>query len=702
MLGTGLRFVGLTRGISDFDPSGQSDQQTFYHFHPDEETLIRAALALESSFAPPLTAYGLLPLYMLRGALAFTGVLPGAPALDMDSVQGQVWIYMTARLLAAALSCLSLLLVYWLGRRCFGEWAALLATFFTAVAPVVVQQAHFYTVDGVFLLCSLVCFCVLAKALEKEEWGWAVAVGVCAGAAAAVRLNGLLLALLAAGAFVLQSRSRSIRGVCILSGSAVLVLCLLQPYLLTQPGLLWQSESSNDLAYSLGIARGELIKPWTLFDVDTLPYQHYWTALMPLAVGWVATVLFAASFLAGLRHRQALHLAVVLWPLLCFVLVGGLHTKHVRYLLPLVPFLALLAGDLCMWLIDRAASWRRLVGVVVVIGVLSAGWYGVAFARIYTGEDSRIQAGRWIVAEVPEAHAIGVEQGGFSLGGLVDGTRYTKVPLGIARLFNGKPYLSCGATTHFLTEHVARLDYIALVDVNRYAQFTAVSDLYPAVADFYTRLVAGELGFVVAARFKRYPAWGGRVFADDGVEPSFLGFDHPAVMVFARQGNGAEALARWQRSFGENAQCPDAALREVAGLIAAQRNEDALRAADRLAQAYPDWRPVDLVRTWIYARGGDEASEMAAVTRYRAGFFDVEDAHYGPWASALSFVLAEMPDLALTALGEGALQVAEYQTPAGVRRAMVNSYGEIARLLEERGKTGHAQVARRLAGDVAP
>ena len=76
-------------------------------------------------------------------------------------------------------------------------------------------------------------------------------------------------------------------------------------------------------------------------------------------------------------------------------------------------------------------------------------------------------------------------------------------------------------------------------------------------------------------------------------------------------------------------------MREVAGLIAAQRNEDALRAADRLAQAYPDWRPVDLVRTWIYARDSDEAAEMAAVTRYRAGFFDVEDAHYGPWASAL-------------------------------------------------------------------
>ena len=38
-------------------------------------------------------------------------------------------------------------------------------------------------------------------------------------------------------------------------------------------------------------------------------------------------------------------------------------------------------------------------------------------------------------------------------------------------------------------------DYIAIVDVNRYRQFTAVPDLYPAAAAFYQKLVAGELGF---------------------------------------------------------------------------------------------------------------------------------------------------------------------------------------------------------------
>ena len=205
ILGAGLRFVGLTRGISDFDPAGRSDRQAFYHFHPDEETLIRAALLLDSPFDPPLTAYGLLPLYMLRGALLATDFMLDV-SIDYDTTEGRISVFLTARVVSACLSCLSLLLVYWLGRRCFGEWAGLLATFFVAVAPVAVQQAHYYTVDDVFLFFSLACFCALAKVLDEEAWSGAVFVGVCAGMAAAVRLNGLLLALLAVGAILFQAR----------------------------------------------------------------------------------------------------------------------------------------------------------------------------------------------------------------------------------------------------------------------------------------------------------------------------------------------------------------------------------------------------------------------------------------------------------------------------------------------------------------
>ena len=75
--GFALRFVGLTRGDSTFVVSGKSQSESgraFYHFHPDETTLIKAALGPIDPLAPGLTSYGTLPVYLLRGVLEFNRI----------------------------------------------------------------------------------------------------------------------------------------------------------------------------------------------------------------------------------------------------------------------------------------------------------------------------------------------------------------------------------------------------------------------------------------------------------------------------------------------------------------------------------------------------------------------------------------------------------------------------------------------------
>ena len=85
----------------------------------------------------------------------------------------------------------------------------------------------------------------------------------------------------------------------------------------------------------------------------------------------------------------------------------------------------------------------------------------------------------------------------------------------------------------WLEEQLANLlDYLAITDVNRYQHFTAVPELIPGGAAFYEALMKGELGFDLIRRFKNYPSIAGLEFRDDGSEPTFTGFDHPAVMVF--------------------------------------------------------------------------------------------------------------------------------------------------------------------------
>ena len=55
---------------------------------------------------------------------------------------------------------------------------------------------------------------------------------------------------------------------------ATSVLLSLQPYLLFNPDLLWQARTHGDFGFSLGVARGDTLRPWTLVDVHTVPDLH--------------------------------------------------------------------------------------------------------------------------------------------------------------------------------------------------------------------------------------------------------------------------------------------------------------------------------------------------------------------------------------------------------------------------------------------
>lgn len=65
--------------------------------------------------------------------------------------------------------------------------------FLAAVAPIAVQQAHFYTIDGLFTCLSLAVFYLALRISEQEaRWRYLLA-GALIGICGAVRFNGLLL-----------------------------------------------------------------------------------------------------------------------------------------------------------------------------------------------------------------------------------------------------------------------------------------------------------------------------------------------------------------------------------------------------------------------------------------------------------------------------------------------------------------------------
>jgi tetratricopeptide (TPR) repeat protein len=734
------RFSGLTRGQSTYlSPEQQAAGHPwhFYHFHPDEETLIRAALELKTPLDPPLTAYGMLPLYLLRAALESASLFTPVDLRTIDDPASAFRVYLVVRLLAVLLSLATLVLLYVLGCALLGAWTAALGLFFLAASPAAVQAAHFATVDGLHAFLVLVFFVCAERALRSGSWPWYLLAGLAIGGCGAVRFNGLLLGpvlllghlLQASGIFgqltslesrpgystaatsssaslksiastLLRSLGPGLRqpGLYLAAGTALLAFILLQPFLLLDPGLLLRAEGTDDLAFSYLVAQGEILRPWTLIDVHTLPYLHYVTHLLPLASGWPLALAFLAGIGHGLIGRRRASALILAWCFLYFAQVGGLHTKHVRYLLPLLPFLCLLAADLCVHL----ARLRPFLGLgLTALLVLSTGAYGLAFATVYAREDSRLQAARWIAAHLPVGSVLGVERGGFSMESLVRGPRYAVRQLNAVLLFEARGLLTCRAGLAYLQDRVQELEYLALTDVNRYRQFTAAPDLVPAASAFYQKLIAGELGFELVARFKHYPSLLGIEFADDLAEPSFAGYDHPAVYVLRRQSPQAvqEAFARLAQALATDPHCPDSVLGQVA---AAFRADDLQKAENLLGQAaekHPGLALSHLLTAELHRRAGRSQQEQEfrlyykETTRHHPG-------HMLPWACGLALADLGLDELADQVLVEGALKSEQF--PSWAVRDMALAYVLLANYAYGLGKEQLAWNAYHLSTQIHP
>ena len=702
--GFSLRFVGMNRGDSPFPVSGKNQSEgsrAFYHFHPDETTLIKSALGPIDPLAPELTSYGTLPVYLLRGVLELNRIIRGRDFKNQESPDEVRYVYLTARLLAVLISCLTLYLVWLLGVRWFGELTGLFAVFIVAVAPLAIQLAHFYTVDGLFTLLVLAAVYSLLNALEKDNLRWFILAGLFIGLSGAVRMIGLAVGLLLLAGLV--ARDRQLKAVLSLplwmaGVAAVLSLLVLQPFLLTNWELIFQEGSPSDLGYSMKVARGELLKPWSLWDVHTVPYLYQWSHLLPLGVGSPLTILFALGLFYGLGKLDLDKGLILLWICIYFAVIGGLHTKPIRYLLPLLPFLALLAADFCLWVLrsPRFLRVRKLaIGASAAVLAYSA-LYGVAFAGLYTQEDSRIQAARWIDRNITARSRIGVERGGFSMQRMIDSGKHHVRVIQAVTLFNIRGYATCNVELNWLEEKVNDLDYLVITDVNRYQQFTAAPDLVPGGSAFYRALVEGELGFDLVQRFRNYPSLGAMKFKDDGSEPSFTGYDHPTVMIFQKKDEVAfeKGLERLRKRVRANPYCPDLLLEAASSALQAGNLNESLQATARATSQLPQSKIAPLMETEIYRRMG--RSNQAVLTAPHTG----QSPPLVLWAGGMSFFELGLSDLGISMLKSGVRQISSsYSGEAGL---MSRYYYLLADRLYDRGQKKEAEEVLLLSIEIQP
>jgi hypothetical protein len=274
-----------------------------------------------------------------------------------------------------------------------------------------------------------------------------------------------------------------------------------------------------------------------------------WQALEPLLLGRgqgpkrPASTIFADAYLLA-------------WLLAYVLTVGSWHAKFIRYALPLMPVLCLLAGRLLVDIWRQSRQMARALGVVRRAGMVGATLactagiigaslaYTTGFLQLYRQPDVRLTAVDWLKKHVPAGASIFVEkdEGLFlhrdayrEMFRLTSHTWRVWNPYeidGIRSIRYQAPSVSEAQTRAHL-DRLLTTDYVVIS--NRWSQrFTAAATHFPSQANFYRLLFEGHAGYRLLHTFQVYPQLGPFQWRDDAAEMTFRLFDHPAIYVFVR------------------------------------------------------------------------------------------------------------------------------------------------------------------------
>ncbi len=168
-------------------------------YHPDELINLEAALKVDIPHFQLDTEfynYGAFYFYLVSFAHTLArgwGVIPSSPpsatALSPESAPERAALFLVGRYTTALLGTLTIVAIYFLGRRLYGRRAGLIAALLYAIAPLAVIHAHFLTVDvpATFFVTMALLWAV--RLLERQNWANYVLAGVWVGLAAATKYN---------------------------------------------------------------------------------------------------------------------------------------------------------------------------------------------------------------------------------------------------------------------------------------------------------------------------------------------------------------------------------------------------------------------------------------------------------------------------------------------------------------------------------
>jgi 4-amino-4-deoxy-L-arabinose transferase-like glycosyltransferase len=551
-LGAAYRFYNLDWGAP------------YFHFHIDEHVVFTDAYLLaRDSHAAAMSAkffmYSPLPPYILNGLVWLYESL--AHPLNLTSMRDQITYMVLGRAISATLGTATIPLVYIVASRVGGRLAGVLAAFLLAGSVIHLRDSHFFALDVSMAFFTVLAWCFLARTVERGDAVGTVGSGLGLGLGLLSKYSATFIAPLIGLAEVLSPAGpKSIRpfrpwirsGVRTAAAGAVgLVLFLaLFPLVIKYYGK-FRSDIKDWVIDPLsGTSKPEWIAQFA--DVNAIPY--WFTNLLWWGLGPALEIWALAGVIWLFIRRDRLALLTAAFPIAYGLSAGRTASiaPFIRYVVPLAPPLAVTAAVLSADLIRRPrVKWPGLVATTIVVAQTLV--WATAYMNVYRAPDSRLEASRWLLKNVPPNSKILIEpsQNTPPIGSYLTAVSfhesyvmfypqtekhdyYWLYPLDTYRSLYNRG-VDDEWRRNYIKSRLALADWIVMDDsfLQQYEHLPASE--HGVVKQYYRDLFAGRLGFQLVQTFKVYPSILGVTINDDGAEMTFRSFDHPRVFIFRRQ-----------------------------------------------------------------------------------------------------------------------------------------------------------------------
>jgi 4-amino-4-deoxy-L-arabinose transferase-like glycosyltransferase len=308
-------------------------------------------------------------------SLIFIVLAPTQIGLDEPS-------YGAARVVAVLVGVLGVAAAWWLGRVAYGTAAGITGAVGVAVATTHASYSRMAVTDVLLTLGVTATLALLVSG--RLEWA-----GVVAGLAASTKYPGAILVVP-----IVVAGFGAWRRVGIAVGLAAAAFILTSPFVVIHAGAAWDDfHRVQELAQD----------GWLGFENDpATPFAfglRLWETLGPVVL------VAAVGIVAALRGRERSDLILLSFAGAYALSLLPSNAHFDRYVLPLVPVLAVVAGR------GRTLAIAALVAAVVPL------WWSVADARSLTGRDPRLAAAAWIDRTIPREERIAADSSTLPLRG---------------------------------------------------------------------------------------------------------------------------------------------------------------------------------------------------------------------------------------------------------------------------------------------